>query len=67
VPALGTAISKMTLNAFVYADTEADRMVMINGQRYVKGQQVDGHYLVEDITPEGVLLSFEGERALLRP
>ena len=67
VPALGAAISKMTLNVFVYADAEADRMVMINGQRYVKGQQVDGHYLVEDITPEGVLLSFEGERALLRP
>jgi len=28
-------------------------MVMINGQRYVKGQQVDGHYLVEDITHDG--------------
>jgi hypothetical protein len=67
VPALGAAIPKMTLNVFVYAAAEADRMVMINGQRYVKGQQVDGHYLVEDITPEGVLLSFEGERALLRP
>ena len=67
VPALGAAISKMTLNVFVYADAEADRMVMINGQRYVKGQQVDGHYLVEDITHDGVLLSFEGERALLRP
>ena len=67
VPALGAAIPKMTLNVFVYADAEADRMVMINGRRYVKGQQVDGHYLVEDITPEGVLLSFEGERALLRP
>ena len=67
VPALGAAIPKMTLNVFVYAAAEADRMVVINGQRYVKGQQVDGHYLVEDITPEGVLLSFEGERALLRP
>lgn len=67
VPALGAAIPNMTLNIFVYTDTEADRMVMINGRRYVKGQQVDGHYLVEDITPEGVLLSFEGERALLRP
>ena len=67
VPPLGAAIPNMTLNVFVYTDAEADRMVMINGRRYVKGQQVDGHYLVEDITPEGVLLSFEGERALLRP
>lgn len=67
VPPLRDAIPKMTLNVFVYTDAEADRMVMINGRRYVKGQQVDGHYLVEEITPEGVLLSFEGERALLRP
>jgi general secretion pathway protein B len=67
VPALGAAIPKMILNVLVYADAEADRVVMINGQQYVKGQRVDGHYLVEEITPEGVLLSFEGERALLRP
>ena len=66
-PALPDAMAKMTLDVFVYADSEADRMVTINGRRYMKGQLVDGRYLVEDITPEGVLLSFQGERALLRP
>jgi hypothetical protein len=60
-------MTKMTLEVFVYADAEADRMVTINGRRYTKGQLVDGRYLVEDITPEGVRLSFQGERAILRP
>ncbi len=67
VPALVDAMAKMTLDVFVYADAEPDRMVIINGRRYVKGQRVDGQYLVEDITPEGVVLSFQGERALWRP
>jgi hypothetical protein len=66
-PALREAMGKMTLDVFVYADAEADRMVIINGTRYVKGQRVDGLYLVEDITSEGAILSFQGERALLRP
>lgn len=66
-PTLNEAIAKMTLDVFVYADSEADRMATINGRRYTKGQLVEGRYLVEDITPEGVLLSFQGERAILRP
>jgi hypothetical protein len=42
-------------------------MVVISGRRYVKGQLVDGRYLLEDITPEGAVLSYRGERTLLRP
>jgi general secretion pathway protein B len=67
LPTLRDAMTKMVLDVFVYADAEADRMATINGRRYTKGQLVDGRYLVEDITPEGVLLSFQGERAILRP
>jgi hypothetical protein len=57
----------MTLDMFVYTDIEADRVAVINGRRYVKGQRVDGIYLVEGITPEGVELSYQGETAVLRP
>ena len=64
---LRDALARMSLDVFVYADSEADRMVTINGRRYVKGQLVEGRYLVEEITAEGVLLSFQGERAVLRP
>jgi len=66
-PALREAMAKMTLDVFVYTAAKADRMVVINGRRYVPGQYVDGLYLLEDINPEGVILSYQGERALLRP
>jgi len=66
-PMLRAALGKMTLDVFVYTDVEADRMVVINGRRYTKGQYVDGHYLIENITPEGVALSYQGEQAVLRP
>jgi hypothetical protein len=64
---LRAALAKMTLEVFVYTDVEADRMVVINGRRYAKGQYVDGHYLIENITQEGVALSYQGEQAVLRP
>ena len=64
---LRAALAKMTLDVFVYTDVEADRMVVINGRRYAKGQYVDGLYLIENITPEGVTLSYQGEQAVLRP
>lgn len=61
------ALAKMTVDVFVYTSVKADRMVVISGRRYVEGQYVDGLYLLEDITPEGVVLSYQGEHALLRP
>ena len=66
-PTLREALPRMTLDVFVYTDVEADRMAVINGRRYIKGQLVDGLYLVEGINPEGVVMSYKGERAVLRP
>jgi general secretion pathway protein B len=66
-PTLREALSKMTLDVFVYTDVEADRMAVINGRRYFKGQLVDGLYLVESINPDGVMLKYQDERAVLRP
>jgi hypothetical protein len=66
-PTLREASAKLTLDVFVYTDAEADRMVVIAGKRYVKGQFVEGLYLLEDITPEGAVLSSRGERIVLRP
>jgi general secretion pathway protein B len=64
---LQEAVAKMKLTLLAYSDAEAERVVYINGKKYVKGDAVDGLYVVESITPEGVLLSWEGQRALLRP
>lgn len=66
-PSLQAAVGRMTLDVFVYTNVEADRMVVINGRRYVQGQLIEGVYLLEAIVPDGVVLSYQGERAVLRP
>jgi general secretion pathway protein B len=64
---LREASSKLSLDVFVYTDVEADRMVIISGKRYIKGQLVEGLFLLEDITPDGAVLSLRDERIVLRP
>lgn len=64
---LREASAKLTLDVFVYSEEEKDRMVIISGRRYVKGQLVDELYLLEDITPDGAVLTYQGERIVLRP
>jgi general secretion pathway protein B len=61
------AMEKLHLNILVYSDIPAERMVSIEGRQYVEGQQVQGKYLVESITPDGAVLSAGGERVLLQP
>ena len=67
LPTLQEAVARMKLGVFVYTDVKAKRMVVIDGRSYAEGDLVDGRYLVEAITSEGVILSREGERALLKP
>jgi hypothetical protein len=55
----------MTLNVLVYSESRPDRVVYIDGRQYTEGQRIQGRYLVERITPDGVVLSSEGERAVL--
>ena len=60
-------MAKMALNIHVYSDVKAQRMVSVDGRRYVEGELINGLYLVESITPDGVVLSYQGERLLLQP
>ncbi len=66
-PSLLDALGKMKLGIFVYTDLPKDRMVIINGRKYVEGELVDGLYLLEAITREGAVLTYQGERVLLQP
>ncbi len=63
---LEEAVARMNLNILLYEEAEGDRRVFINGKKYMKGDLVEGKYLVESITQDGALLSYEGARALLR-
>jgi general secretion pathway protein B len=64
---LQEAMSKMTLSLLLFADNKAERMVFINNKKYAEGDYVEGIYFLESITPDGAILSYQGERALLRP
>jgi general secretion pathway protein B len=64
---LKEALNEMTLSVLVFDENKADRMVFINGRKYVEGDFVEDTYLLESITLEGAVLTFRGERVLLRP
>jgi general secretion pathway protein B len=64
---LNEAIAKMNITVLFYSETKSERMVFIDGRRYAEGDYVNGLYLIENITPEGAWLSYQGNRAILRP
>ena len=52
----------------VYSEIPAERLVFINGRKYVEGQSLDGEAaVVEQITPDGAVLQHQGRRIVLRP
>lgn len=62
---MAAVVSTLALNALIYSDVKAERIVYIDGRRYTEGQRVNGVYLLEEIKPEGAVLSYQGERELL--
>jgi hypothetical protein len=56
----------VTLDVLVYSDAPSERLVFINGRKYVEGQRTDQGMVVEAITPQGAMLSHEGRRFLLQ-
>lgn len=64
---LRDAVAGMTLSVHMYSERPEDRMVFINGRRYVEGELVERRYLLESITPEGAVLRLGGERETVRP
>jgi general secretion pathway protein B len=61
------AVAGMTMSIHMFSEEKAERMVFINGRKYLEGDYVDKVYLLESITPEGAVLRFGAERATLRP
>lgn len=66
-PAVQEAVGRITLDVLVYSERAPERMVFISGRKYVEGQQVDGKLVLEAITQEGAILSYQGQRFILRP
>lgn len=53
------------LDIHVFSDTPAERFVFVNMRKYTEGTQLAEGPQVEEITPEGVVLSENGQRFLL--
>ena len=63
--AAATGLPELTVDLHIYATDPAKRAVFINGHRYARGARLAEGPLVEDITPDGALLSYRGRRFLL--
>jgi len=64
--ALNEAVQGMQVTIHLYSDVAESRKIFINGRKYAEGDYVDGTYLIESITPEGAVLSYEGARAVIK-
>jgi hypothetical protein len=51
----------------VYSEVPAERLVFINGRKYLEGQALDASTVVEQITPGGAVLRRGGQRIVLSP
>ena len=65
-PPASPETASLRLEALIYADAPAERMVFINGRRYREGDSIDGRLRIEEIREDGVELSNQGRRFTLR-
>jgi general secretion pathway protein B len=66
LPAQVTAgLPELTVDLHIYSDDPAKRAVFINGRRYQRGSVLAEGPTVEEITREGAVLSYHGQRFLL--
>jgi general secretion pathway protein B len=60
-------LPRFALDVLVYSDVPIERMVFINGRKYVEGQAIDGDTVLEQITADGAILRYQGKSLVLRP
>ena len=62
-PALLQQVQAIPISAHIYSSKPAERMVIINGRAVHEGDSLPSGALVEQITPDGISVSFQGYRA----
>ena len=55
-------IPELALTMHVYSDQAADRFVVIKGERHVEGDDLGDGVMLREITPDGMVLEFKGQR-----
>ena len=52
----------LALTIHVYSHDQSQRILFINDREYREGSQIEGGIRVESVVPDGVVLSYQGER-----
>jgi general secretion pathway protein B len=60
--AAATGLPELSVDLHIFAADPAKRAVFINGRRYTQGARTAEGPVVEEITPEGAVLSYRGRR-----
>ena len=63
---LQAVASKLKIEVLVWGDNPNERMVFLNGRKYVEGQALAGGAVIEQIAQDGIVLVHEGQRARVR-
>lgn len=63
--AAATGLPELTVDLHVFTTDPAKRAVFINGRRYTQGTRIAEGPMIEEIMPDGVLLSYRGRRFVL--
>ncbi len=61
----GVQLPDMNLDIHVYAESSADRFVFINMRKLGEGELLDSGARLDEITPDGVVMSYRGARFVL--
>lgn len=65
-PSVRESLQKfLTITAFMYSNTPSERMVRINERIMREGQELDPGIRIEEIVPEGVILSYRKFRFIV--
>lgn len=59
---LQRSLPPLSVTIHVYSHEESQRILFINNREYRKGSEIEGGVRVEDIVPDGAVLSYRGER-----
>ena len=62
-PALLQQVLAIPISAHVYSGKPVERMIIVDGRAVREGDSLPSGVLVEQITPTGILVSFQGYRA----
>lgn len=65
VAAVTAGLPELTIDLHIFTDDPAKRAVFINGRRYTQGDSIVEGPRVEEITRDGAVLNYRGQRFLL--